>query len=75
MLDNIYRYSKSNKICLAYDLGEVNGIDVAVQLHNLGYTKISLFTSDRVSRDSLPSYVRYIKQNNLDSFYKYLLGN
>jgi PAS domain S-box-containing protein len=73
LLESIETYPKNTKICFAYNLGDMNGIGLAIKLHELGYTKLTLFTGDRINQENMPSYLNHINDSFLD-FKKYIRG-
>ncbi|MBP9742253.1 MAG: hypothetical protein KBD37_02745 [Burkholderiales bacterium] len=56
IIDSTYNYDGKE-----YD---INGFDIALKLHEKGYTKLYLFTSDHYNEERLPPYLKYL--NKLD---------
>ncbi|MBP9742335.1 MAG: HAMP domain-containing histidine kinase [Burkholderiales bacterium] len=69
-LENVDQYPLNTRMIIDstynYDGNEydINGFDVALKLHEKGYTKLYLFTSDNYREELLPPYLKYL--NKLD---------
>jgi hypothetical protein len=67
-LDNVSRYSKDTKIMLDYhfDNSNKNGIQIAQQLHALGFTQLYLFSGKSSFDRPIPEYLTCIAKTDLD---------
>lgn len=64
-------YARNTLICIDNDFGivaPVKGIDIAEQLHELGFTRLYLVSGTYFSEDQLPGYLIFIEKINLEFF-------
>ncbi len=63
-------YAKDTPICIDNQFDtevEVDGLDVAAQLHALGFTRLFLVSGGYFEPEALPDYVTLIKKMNLEA--------
>lgn len=67
--DNLNKYPKNTRIYLDnnFSSGEIQGVNVAKELHGLGYTKLYLLTGDRFEEDEIPDYIKVIFKTDLEN--------
>src|SRR5262249_29216500 len=67
-LANVSRYPKQTKIMLDYhfDNFRENGIQIAKQLHALGFTQLYLFSGRSSFDQPVPEYLTRIAKTDLD---------
>lgn len=57
-LRNLAQYHKDTIICMDYDFKtQINGLDLAKELHKLGFTKLFLFTGKHFTEGKIPDYL------------------
>lgn len=57
-LKNLSQYSKDTIICMDHDFKtQINGLELAEQLHKLGFTKLYLFTGKQFAPEEIPDYL------------------
>ena len=57
-LKNLSQYSKDTIICMDHDFkAQINGFELAKQLHELGFTKLYLFTGRQFAPEEIPDYL------------------
>ncbi len=68
-LDNISKYPIDTRICLDnnFNNSNLNGIDLAIKLHKLGYRKLFLLSGKVMSDSMAPEYINIILKTDLDS--------
>jgi len=78
-LDNFNQYSKETKFCLDYDLGDINGLEIAKTLYEAGYEKLYLLSG--YDEDSLknfgniiPTYIKILPKISVDDVIEALLN-
>jgi hypothetical protein len=69
LLDHIDKYSKDIKICLDNDFNvpELNGVQLAEKLHNMGFTNLYLVSGKSFFEDTLPSYLKLIDKTDIEA--------
>jgi hypothetical protein len=70
-LTECQQYDKDTVICIDNDFGmvtPVRGVQVAEQLHALGFTRLFLVSGTYFSEDLLPDYLIFIEKINLEFF-------
>lgn len=67
-LDNIHRYPKNTKIMLDNHFANFDrkGIQIAEQLHALGFTQLYLLSGESFSGSQIPHYLTAIMKTDLD---------
>jgi PAS domain S-box-containing protein len=67
-LDNLSQYSRETKISLDNDFGipALNGINLADQLHEQGYTNLYLLSGKDFVQGEIPPYLTFISKTDLD---------
>ena len=61
LLEEISRYPKNTKICTDFELNDsMNGLEVAKNLHEQGFTSLYLATGHRFKQEDMPSYLRVL---------------
>jgi hypothetical protein len=69
-LENFEKYPKDTKFCLNYNKGgKITGKDVAIKMHDAGYTRLYLYstwTRSCIEEFDLPDYLRVILYEDLD---------
>jgi len=66
-----HNFSKNTVICIDYDFGltvPVTGIEIAAQLHALGFTRLYLVSGTYFDEADLPGYLTFIEKINLKFF-------
>ncbi|GHU14406.1 hypothetical protein FACS189449_11050 [Alphaproteobacteria bacterium] len=72
-LDNLNKYSKDTKIITDYELADgMNGLVLANQLHEKGYTKLYLLSGKQFKENEIPSYLTVIFKGDADFLEKLL---
>lgn len=66
-LKNVDKYPKDTKIYLDnnYATSELKGLDVAKQLHELGYTRLYLLSGEDFKKGTIPDYLTVIGKNDI----------
>jgi len=73
-LKNVFIYPKNTKISIDYDFKEdMNGIDLAEQLHNTGYTNLFLVSGKLEIIEKIPSYLTVLSKGNIEAFNKLII--
>jgi len=74
-LENIYRYPKHTKIILGrtFNSAVQQGIQLAEQLHALGFTRLYLLILDDLLPQQIPDYLIVISASEFDEI-KYVLS-
>lgn len=70
-LTECHEYPKDAVISIDNNFGPaipINGIEVAKQLHKLGFTRLYLVSGSFFTQSQLPPYLTYIEKLNLDFF-------
>ncbi len=72
LMDNIHIYSKNAPILLDnnFESSDTHGIDIALKLHKLGFTKIYLVSGDKFNPSDYP-YLTILSKADLDDICKY----
>jgi hypothetical protein len=67
LLNSIRQYSKQTRIILGrtFDDPAIQGIQIAEQLHDMGFTRIYLLSSEYLSKHQIPNYLTVIKMPEL----------
>ena len=67
-LENVYQYPKHTKIILGrrFNNGALQGIQMAEQLHALGFTRLYLTSVMDFLEEQIPDYLTFIGQPDLD---------
>ena len=67
-LQEVIQYPKDTKICLdnTFHGASISGIELAEELHNIGYTKLYLLSGEAFKQDDLPSYLIPVLKTDLD---------
>jgi PAS domain S-box-containing protein len=62
------RYPKDTKICLDNNFGnsDVNGVELAKELHAMGYTQLYLITGDTFAPGDLPEYLAELGKSGIE---------
>ncbi len=70
-LKNVSIYPKNTKISIDYDFkGDMNGIDLAEQLHGAGYINLFLVSGKLEIIEKIPNYLTVISKGNIEAFNK-----
>ncbi len=71
-LENLNKYPKETRIYLDnnYGTSKLTGLDVAKTLHDLGYTQLHLLSGEVFKDADIPSYLRLVGKNKLESLKK-----
>ena len=70
-LENLEQYPKDTKICMDYDFeNQINGVELAKQLHQDGYTKLYLLSGKDFSKETIPDYLTVILKSDVEGFDK-----
>lgn len=70
-LEGISQYSKNIVICLDNNLGSgMSGVELAQQLHEIGYNNLYLLSGDNFGIEKIPSYLQVILKTNIEDFLK-----
>ena len=70
-LKNVSVYPKNTKISIDYDFkGDMNGIDLAEQLHDAGYINLFLVSGKLEIIEKIPNYLTAISKGNIEAFDK-----
>lgn len=73
-LKNVSIYPKNTRISIDYDFKKgMNGIDLAEQLHNTGYTKLFLVSGKLEIIEKIPRYLTVISKENIEVFDKLII--
>lgn len=66
------KYPKDIKICLDKNFAEdIDGITLARNLHEQGFTKIFLVSGDHIPQDSLPEYITVVHKTKIETINDY----
>ena len=70
-LKSVSIYPKNTKISIDYDFkGDMNGIDLAEQLHEAGYINLFLVSGKLEIIEKIPSYLTVLSKGNIEAFDK-----
>lgn len=70
-LSEAKEYSKDAAVLLDHQFnGDMNGIELAKYLHEMGYTRLYLFSGRDFNKSDLPSYLNVISKTDVKSIYK-----
>jgi two-component SAPR family response regulator len=68
-LKNVSIYSKNTKISIDYDFkSDMNGIDLAEQLHEAGYINLFLVSGKLEIIEKIPNYLTVISKGKIETF-------
>ncbi|CAL7961192.1 Sensor protein [Gammaproteobacteria bacterium] len=68
-LENLSQYAKNTIICMDHDFkSQMNGIDLAEQLHEAGYTKLYLFSGKTFEKKEIPDYLTVLLKGDVNAF-------
>jgi hypothetical protein len=77
-LENFEKYLKDTKFCFNYSLGgNLTGKDIAIRLHDAGYTKIYLYSGwqrSTIDEFDLPDYLQVILYYESDNVTRDLIN-
>lgn len=68
-LSQVSKYPKNTKICLdhRFDTDDINGIELAQNLHQLGYQHLYLLSGDRFEPGELPEYLTLLLKDDIEN--------
>jgi len=70
-LKNLSRYAKDTIICMDHDFkAQIDGIELAKQLNEAGYTKLYLFSGKTFEEGELPDYLTLLLKGDMDALDK-----
>lgn len=70
-LEHLAQYAKSTKICMDNNFqGNISGIEVAKQLHDVGYTKLYLLSGNDFEAAEIPSYLTVMLKGDMEALSK-----
>ena len=70
-LKHITEYQKDTIICMDYDFkATINGLELAEKLHQLGFTKLFLFSGKQFAAEKLPGYLTVILKGCMADLHK-----
>lgn len=71
-LKNAHKYDKNVIMLIDHEFNgsTLNGFDVLKQLHELGFTRLYLFSGRRFEENEVPDYVTVIMKTDIDGFMK-----
>ena len=72
-LRNLSQYDKDTKICIDHDFKTtINGIELAKQLNEAGYTKLYLLSGRNFCEGEIPDYLEVLLKGDMDNIEKTL---
>jgi PAS domain S-box-containing protein len=67
-LENLAQYPKDTVICMDHDFKtKMNGIDLAKQLHEAGYTKLYLLSGNKFEEGVVPDYLTVLLKGDMEA--------
>lgn len=68
-LNNAAKYSKDTKICLDKNFagGSMDGVQLAKELHNQGFTKLYIVSGENSEEGALPDYLKAVPKIDIGS--------
>jgi CheY-like chemotaxis protein len=70
-LNAVRKYTKDTPMIIDYDfkLGDMNGLEVCWRLHQMGYTRLYLFTGVMLKKENLPTYLEVIEKQDINAIH------
>lgn len=70
-LENLSRYGKETRICMDNDFHkQINGIELAKQLNEKGYTQLYMLSGGGFKKEDVPSYLTVLPKGDLENLNK-----
>lgn len=74
-LENVHKYDKSTIIFIDFNLNsEINGFDLAIKLHEFGYSNLYILSGSEFQRQKVPDFLSVIVKGDINSFNKIFKG-
>lgn len=72
LLKEVQKYSKDTRICLDNNFKgfDIKGVDLANNLHNMGFTDLYLLSGNDIETHEVPTYLKVVVKTDLDKIYK-----